>query len=66
MEHYITEQDIQNGIERAHKLRSEMFFSAIYALIAPFSTAARHLRTLRKPAIPPLHFVKSPTETACP
>ena len=32
----ITQIDIQNGIERAHKLRSEAFFDALEALTSPF------------------------------
>lgn len=36
MENQITQTNIQDGIERAHELRSLAFFDALEALTSPF------------------------------
>lgn len=36
MENHITQTNIQDGIERAHELRSIAFFEALEALTSPF------------------------------
>ncbi len=36
MENHITQTNIQDGIERAHELRSLAFFEVLEALTSPF------------------------------